>query len=155
MECTKSSIRHNPESPSILHLLIDRYRLVSILIPSSLINTLPSRGGVQKHRPPPPMENITDSLLTTSNILPHQLSRWLRKYKINFLQGFILRLRHKENLVEPSHHRDPAIESESQSSPSHGGLHSAEIVGHDEAAEEERCIRSGHAIRTKIGGVNF
>jgi hypothetical protein len=101
------------------------------------------------------MEDITNSLLATSDILPHQLSRRLRKYKINFLQCFILCLWHKENLVEPSHHRDPAIESESQPGPSHGGLHSAEIVGHDEAAEEERCIRSGHAVRTQIGGVDF
>ena len=108
-----------------------------------------------KHPAPPPPRQIRHILRDALQILSNQLTRRLAKQDIDFLQRFILRLRHKRQLIEPAHHRNTAIKPEREANARHSGLHVREEIRDEPRAEEERDVRGLHAVGAEVRGVDL
>jgi len=102
----------------------------------SLVDTLASWRGVEKHLPKATMEDIADRLLATRDVLPYKLARRLGEDEIDLLKRLVFCLWHEQNLVEPANHCNATVETKSQARLCHSVLHCAEIVRHDKAAQK-------------------
>ena len=96
------------------------------------------------------MKNVADRLFAACDVLPNELSSRFVEDKIDLFECLVFRLWHKEDLVKPSDYCDSAIETYSQTGSRHGLFHGTEVICHNEAAEEEGCIRCGHAVAYEI-----
>jgi hypothetical protein len=110
---------------------------------------------LNEHLPEPQMQQITRNLPRVLRILLDQLPRRLLEQLINLFQSFIFGFRHEEDLVEPSEHRNAAVEAERQTSLGHGFLHASEVVCDDERRQEQPCGRGRHAVGAEVGGVDL
>lgn len=101
------------------------------------------------------MRQIAHGLSAALQVLTHELASWLAEDDVDFLERFVLRLRHEQDLVKPAEHGYAAVEAEGQPDAPHGGLHVGEEVGHEPGAEEERHVRRLHAVAAEVGRVDF
>ena len=101
------------------------------------------------------MGEIGHILRNALEILPNELARGLGEEDVDFLEGFILRLRHECQLIEPTEDGDAAVEAEREADAGHGGLHVGEEIRDEPGAEEERDVRRLHAVRAKISRVDL
>ena len=109
----------------------------------------------RKHLPPTQTHQIARRFGAALQILAHKLARRLTENKIDFLERLILRLGHKQQLIEPSQHSDAAVKPERQPDPPHRALHVREEVRHEPGAEEEGDVRGLHAVAAEVGRVDF
>lgn len=89
------------------------------------------------------------------SVLPDELASRHHEELVNLLEGLVLGLVHKEDLVEPAEHRDSAVEAQSKAGRGEGLLHAGEVVGDDEGGEEEPAGGGRHAVGAEVGGVDF
>ena len=108
-----------------------------------------------KHPAPPPLCQIRHILRHALEVLPDELARGLREEDVDFLEGLVLRLGHKGQLVEPAEDGDAAVEAEGEADAGHGGLHVGEEIGHEPGAEEEGDVRGFHAVGAEVGRVDL
>lgn len=103
----------------------------------------------------PKVSQIPRYLDAILQILLHNHRSRLGEELIYLLEGLVLGLGHEEDLVEPAENGDTAIEAQRETDSGHGVHHSGEIVGDDERAEEEVCVRGRHAVAAEVGGEGF
>lgn len=108
-----------------------------------------------KHPSPPPMRQIGHILRNAFKILPNELARRLREKDIDFLQRFILRLRHERKLIKPPDDCNTAVEAKRKTDSRHSSLHIREEVRDEPGAEEESDVRRLHAVGAEVGGVDL
>ena len=139
-----------PHLQSTLHLI--RHGSHSRIVMNLRQRTLRTR---PKHPAPPAPRQIRHVLRHALEILPHELTRRLREEDVDFLEGFVLRLGHERELVEPADDGDAAVKAERKADARHGGLHVGEEVRDEPGAEEEGDVRGLHAVGAEIGGVDL
>ena len=108
-----------------------------------------------KHPAPPAPRQIGHILRDALEILPDELAGRLGEEDVDFLEGFVLRLRHEGQLIEPADDGDAAVEPEGEADARHGGLHVGEEVGDEPGAEEEGDVGGLHAVGAEVGGVDL
>lgn len=105
--------------------------LMTILLPEDI-----ALKHKREHFPPPKANKIICRNYRAAQILLDKLTSRLTKNNINLFQPLILRLGHKQDLVELAKSYDPVVKSESKTNLGHYFLYLHKEVSNKEGAEE-------------------